>query len=254
MTLAFLILCSASRVSAQTQITVAGVPVSIPADQAGEAPKWGTGSESILNVNASSFDTVSSGVAWTIAPGGARYITTPAAQEWIGGVSLPTGVLVTGFDVQGCDSSNAGSLAVLLVRQTTIGGMEGIGLVGTSFSSGGAATPGCGNFSHTFNAPVAIDNSNVGYTLDVQHGGVTDGSIRFTAVRIRYRLQVSPSPVAATFSDVPTSHPFFRFVEALAASGITAGCGGGNFCPDAPITRGQMAVFLAAALGLHFPN
>ena len=73
-------------------------------------------------------------------------------------------------------------------------------------------------------------------------------------ITIRYRLQVSPAPGVATFNDVPTGHPFFQFVEALAASGITAGCGGGNFCPDQPLTRGQMAVFLAKALGLHFPN
>jgi hypothetical protein len=53
---------------------------------------------------------------------------------------------------------------------------------------------------------------------------------------------------------VPVGHPQLQFVEALVAAGITAGCGGGNFCPDAPVTRGQMAVFLAAALGLHFPN
>jgi hypothetical protein len=56
----------------------------------------------------------------------------------------------------------------------------------------------------------------------------------------------------ASFGDVPTNHPFFPFVEALVASGITAGSGGGNYCPDAPLTRGQMAVFLAIALGLHF--
>jgi beta-N-acetylhexosaminidase len=55
-----------------------------------------------------------------------------------------------------------------------------------------------------------------------------------------------------TFSDVPTSHPLFRFVEARARSGITSGCGAGNFCPDAPLTRGQMAVFLSLGLGLHF--
>ena len=29
--------------------------------------------------------------------------------------------------------------------------------------------------------------------------------------------------------------------------GITAGCGGGNFCPAAPVTRAQMAVFLLKA-------
>jgi hypothetical protein len=51
---------------------------------------------------------------------------------------------------------------------------------------------------------------------------------------------------------VPTSHAQFRFVEALAASGITGGCGGGDFCPNNPVTRGQMAVFLATALGLHY--
>jgi hypothetical protein len=40
--------------------------------------------------------------------------------------------------------------------------------------------------------------------------------------------------------------------EALLAAGITGGCGGGAYCPDSPVTRGQMAVFLSRALGLHF--
>lgn len=69
-----------------------------------------------------------------------------------------------------------------------------------------------------------------------------------------YRLPVSPAPGTATFNDVPTSHPFFQYVEALAASGVTAGCGNGNFCPDQPVTRGQMAVLLSKALGLHWPQ
>lgn len=63
-------------------------------------------------------------------------------------------------------------------------------------------------------------------------------------------LAVSPAPPTATFNDVPTNHPFFKYIEALAASGITGGCGSGNYCPDNPVTRGQMAVFLAKALGL----
>jgi len=74
------------------------------------------------------------------------------------------------------------------------------------------------------------------------------------AVRVYYRLQVSPPPATATFNDVPVGNPYFQFVEALAASGVTAGCGGGNFCPDAPVTRAQMATFLARALGLYWPN
>ena len=71
-------------------------------------------------------------------------------------------------------------------------------------------------------------------------------------MRVFYNLQVSAAPVTATFGDVPTSHPFFQFVEALAAAGITTGCGGGNYCPDGAVTRGQMAVFLSKALGLQF--
>ena len=47
--------------------------------------------------------------------------------------------------------------------------------------------------------------------------------------------------------------------EALKASGITSGsaCPPANppsYCPDAAVTRGQMAVFLAKALGIMWPN
>jgi hypothetical protein len=63
---------------------------------------------------------------------------------------------------------------------------------------------------------------------------------------------VSPAPGTATFNDVPTTHPFFQFIEALHASGITGGCSAAPplYCPDNSVSRGQMAVFLAKALGL----
>ena len=64
---------------------------------------------------------------------------------------------------------------------------------------------------------------------------------RFQAVRVLYRLQVSPAPGVATFDDVPTSHPFFQFIQALVAAGITSGCSAAPplYCPDAAITRGR---------------
>jgi hypothetical protein len=46
------------------------------------------------------------------------------------------------------------------------------------------------------------------------------------------------------FFDVPPTHMFHDAVHALAASGVTAGCGNGNFCPSSAVTRAQMAVFL----------
>ena len=76
----------------------------------------------------------------------------------------------------------------------------------------------------------------------------------FGWVEVWWRRSVKPAPATASFADVPTTHPFFQFIEALKASGITGGCGNGNYCPGDPVTRGQMAVFLAKALGLHWPN
>ncbi len=56
-----------------------------------------------------------------------------------------------------------------------------------------------------------------------------------------------------TFSDVPCSSPFASWIHELVARGVTAGCGGGNFCPTQQVTRAQMAVFLATAFGLPVP-
>ena len=53
-----------------------------------------------------------------------------------------------------------------------------------------------------------------------------------------------PNPCVGTFADVPCSSPFAPWIEALAAGGITGGCGGNNYCPLNPVTRGQMAVLV----------
>jgi hypothetical protein len=82
---------------------------------------------------------------------------------------------------------------------------------------------------------------------------VFGGIVRIRGVSLRWHRSVTPAPGVATFADVPTGHPYFQFVEALVASGVTAGCGGGNYCVNSPIARGEMAVFLAPALGLHWP-
>src|SRR5262245_46198089 len=46
------------------------------------------------------------------------------------------------------------------------------------------------------------------------------------------------------FGDVPTAASYHDDVEALVDNGITTGCGGGNYCPNAAVTRGNMAQFL----------
>jgi hypothetical protein len=61
-----------------------------------------------------------------------------------------------------------------------------------------------------------------------------------------------PACVAGSelFADVPASSPFCRWIEELVRRGVTAGCGGGSYCPTAVVTREQMAVFIVFTFGL----
>ena len=59
-------------------------------------------------------------------------------------------------------------------------------------------------------------------------------------------LAMAPALVlgTVTFGDVPPTNPFYADIQALAASGVTSGCGDGNFCPEGYVTREQMAAFM----------
>src|SRR5262245_59154546 len=51
---------------------------------------------------------------------------------------------------------------------------------------------------------------------------------------------VLPQGWLSDFADVPQASPYHASVETIIRDGITAGCGGGNYCPLASITRAQM--------------
>jgi len=56
-----------------------------------------------------------------------------------------------------------------------------------------------------------------------------------------------PAGTGLVFADVPISYWAVNWIEKSFADGITAGCGGGNYCPENPVTRAEMAVFLLKA-------
>jgi hypothetical protein len=157
-------------------------------------------------------------------------------------VFLPAGALVSRLELAGCDNTSIGDAGAVL-EQLTESEPRHIGSVGTGFPN----TPGCGFFASDL--AETIDNA-ASYRVRVRLRDQT----RFQAVRLYYTLQISAAPATASFQDVPTTHPFFRFIEALFAAGITGGCSASPplYCPDDPLTRGQMAVFLSRALGLHW--
>ena len=216
-----------------------------------DSPKFGTGIESILVIGADQFalvggteyptDTFNSGRACQVAgvQGVCVYLAT---------VNLPSGALITGLDLEACDADANAQFGYVLA-QFSVPVQNGT-VVSPVFASGAGATPGCAIFPEAMSRTVNNAVEKLVFDVNLQ----PSLNVGFTTARVHYELQVSPAPATATFGDVPTSHPFFQFIEALAASGITGGCGGGNYCPNSPVTRGQMAVFLAKALGLQFPN
>ena len=54
-----------------------------------------------------------------------------------------------------------------------------------------------------------------------------------------------------SYNDVPLNHWASRAIDAISYAGISSGCGSGNFCPDALVTRAELAVMLQRAL--HLP-
>jgi hypothetical protein len=57
-----------------------------------------------------------------------------------------------------------------------------------------------------------------------------------------------PACTTPVFTDVPASNPFCRFIEELARRNVVSGCGPSLYCPDNPVTREQMSVFVLRTL------
>ncbi len=122
-----------------------------------------------------------------------------------------------------------------------------------------AGTPGYGMTCADLAAPTLVrklgdlDGDGHSHYIWYQVSASAYAGVTFGGAVITWLRTVSPAPATATFGDVPTNFLYFRAIEALAASGITGGCGNGNFCPNQTVTRGEMAAFFARALGLHWP-
>ena len=97
------------------------------------------------------------------------------------------------------------------------------------------AVSGCGGGAFCPTSPIARDQMAV------------------FLLRVLDPALVPPPCGVPVFGDVPASSPFCRWVEELARRGITGGCSSSPplFCPAAPVTRGQMAVFCTATFDLR---
>ena len=93
-------------------------------------------------------------------------------------------------------------------------------------------TGGCGGGDYCPSSPVLRQQMAV-FLLKAEHGA-----------------SYVPPSCAGTFDDVSCPSPFADWIERLASEQITGGCGGGDYCPIASVTRGQMAAFLVKTFDL----
>jgi len=181
------------------------------------------------------------------APGpGWTFYGTGIPGIWGAGVHLPGGSLLKRIELDYCDTNTDDFHLELGLEECDNQWENCTGVAETLIST----SNGCA-FVSSSAVSQRIDNYHHTYALAITFGS-NDGTNTLGGVILSYQLDVSPAPGSPTFNDVPPSDPAYQYIEALVASGITAGCSGGNYCPDAPLTRRQMAVFLAKALGLQW--
>jgi hypothetical protein len=248
---AFLLSTCAAVSSGQSLVRIGGAPRVQP----GPPATFGTAQESFYTVGEWDFDPVASNQTYSdiaLETGNALRYSTGGSGGFFAGVHLPDGVVMTSVTFDLCDSNAEDShLTATLYSCDAVTGLC-LSIGGDVLSVSNIATP-----CHAYTE----DLSGLGFTVNNQtqrlllwaRTATVGNTNAIAGATLGYKLQVSPAPGTATFGDVPTNHPFFQYVEALAKSGITGGCGSGNYCPDAPLTRGQMAVFLSKALGLQWP-
>jgi uncharacterized repeat protein (TIGR03803 family) len=94
-------------------------------------------------------------------------------------------------------------------------------------------TGGCGGGNYCPASPVRRDQMAV-FLLKAEHGS-----------------SYTPPACTGIFADVQCPGTFAAWIEQLFHESITGGCGGGDYCPANPNTRGQMAVFLTKTFNLQ---
>jgi hypothetical protein len=171
-----------------------------------------------------------------------RFGPTSTVVNFYASIDLPAGAVVDYIGLNSLtDAPNA--IGVAMYQRFENGFLDTLAELGST-----AHDWGTDYNSSPLDRPITV--VNLPKIIHVQQGNFPTQQF-FGHVEVWWRREVF-DPFTVSFNDVPADHPFRQFIGALAASGITVGCGNGNFCPNDPLTRGQMAVFLAKALGLHW--
>jgi S-layer homology domain len=246
-------LAASSRLSAQVPppsppVPGAGVPVPVASGKRTMKPKFGVTGRTYKQFAAMAFTAMDSSEAYSLTGAYSGQVLRVASGDtdfFAVNLDLPDGAQVTYLELDGCDDTGeGGDVEGTLVQSDSLGN---VGYSAPFVQSDGS---GCNYYFEELSPSLVINNFTSHYWLLANIVGVVDHTTGLAGMVVGYSLQV-PAFTGQDFTDVPKSSPQFAFIEALYHAGVTAGCGGGKYCPDNPVTRGQMAVFLAKALGLY---
>ena len=228
--------------------------VGTPAPLKSSLPDYGTSKVTFVEVGAAAFTPMdSSNVYTTTNSGYFNQVLRTVTGNFVffaAPINIPSGAIVKYLELDECDNTGgSGFVQGSLVESDYLGNVTAFA---PFLSSDGL---GCKYLSEDVTPTNMVSNNILNHfwllSTVSSMGGFTTG---LAGMIVGYQLQVSPAPGTATFTDVPLSDFAFQFIEAFNAAGITVGCNASppQFCPDRNVTRREMAVFFAKALGLQF--
>lgn len=218
------------------------------------AQSYGPG-EQVLAIGAPAFQPAATGGSSFLSGNAYRY----GQGGYVAPLSLPDGAEISMMCLY-ADDPDAGSLvlAELDAGKMPAGGQDpGLVVVPNSVVTAdfniGFGTVCTGPMSYTIHTTADLDGNGVENLFHFVNVTVM-ANAGLGGVRVFWHRQVSPLPAASSFDDVTLGSQYSPFIEALKAAGITGGCQASPplYCPDRPITRAEMAVYMSLALGLHW--
>jgi hypothetical protein len=170
----------------------------------------------------------------------------------INGVAA-TGVTLSGGQLHATTQAlTAGAIGNVIV--TSPNGQTGTlwdGFFADYLDVSASSTPYYSEVVKISRARVSVGCGNANYCAAPPNNSVTRAEMAAFLLKGKYFHVKYDAPEILSgntgFNDVNVGDLGANFIVELAREGITGGCGGGNYCPTAPVLRSQMAVFIIKA-------
>jgi hypothetical protein len=204
------------------------------------------GNYQYTDIPSADFTPYNSSTTYAYGNAGYRYLTAGSFMD--AGIRLPSGALLQIARLHYYDNDGAQNPRIIVFRfANPSSSTELCSLTPPSGTPGYTSSiSGCSSINET------IQNGPNSYVVRVALNSAAGSNSMFKSVRLWWRRQIRtglPNP----FSDIGSLPAEFQnSITALAASGITTGTTATTYSPSQAVNRGQMAVFLARALGLYW--